>query len=287
MEYIYKQYEVETKKKLTDKKVITISDLHLTNEVTRYELNDLLLKINDILPQYIFILGDIFAFQYLEDAIFKKNILYFLNTLTKIGKTYLVFGNHDYLYKEKQKNFFIEIDKLLNFYQKTNIQVITNNLIEEDDMNIIGYNKFPLYYKDELKDISKLREEINSLMGKINDVLKQEKFSIFLTHSHLDLLKLQIKLLQSMDLILAGHTHNGLVPNFLEGIFPENRGIITAKKLFQRNTRGYIENEDQILIVNGGITKISKSHSTLLGMLNRLYPGEIDIIKVKSLSQKK
>ena len=45
MEYIYKQYEVETQKKLNEKKIVTISDLHLNENITKYELDDLIIKI--------------------------------------------------------------------------------------------------------------------------------------------------------------------------------------------------------------------------------------------------
>lgn len=67
MEYIYKQYEVETQKKLNEKKIVTISDLHLNENITKYELDDLIIKINDLLPEYIFILGDVTSYNHLQN----------------------------------------------------------------------------------------------------------------------------------------------------------------------------------------------------------------------------
>lgn len=282
MEYIYKQYDIETKKNIKDKKIITISDLHFNPNITKYDLDDLILKINDKLPEYIFILGDITTVNNFENIKFKENILYFLKILGTIAKTYLVLGNNDFLYNPKEKYHFINKDKVIEFYRNLNIKLIYNYLVNDDDINIIGFNKFPINYPYELKDTCKLKEEIDELLLKIKSLLENEKYTIFLTHSHLDLLKLEVEFLKKLDLILAGHTHNGLVPNFLEKYFPKNLGIFTCNKFFQNDIRGIMTNNDQTIIVNGGITKISDSHSETLKKLTKsIFPGEIDLINIK------
>ena len=282
MEYIYKQYEIETKKDIRDKKIITISDLHFNPNITKYEIDDLILKINDKLPEYIFILGDITTFNYLEDNKFKEKILYFFKLLGSISKTYLILGNNDFLKNPSEKLHYVNKDKIIDFYSNLNIKLLYNYVVQDNDLNIIGFNKFPINYLYEFKDISKLRHEISELIVKISNLLDNDKYTIFLTHSHLDILKLQLEFFKNIDLILAGHTHNGLVPNFLENIFPKNLGIYTKGKLFPNNVRGMIENDNQIIIVNGGITKISDSHSNTIKTLTKsLYPSEIDLINIK------
>lgn len=282
MEYIYKQYEIETKKDIRDKKIITISDLHFNPNITKYEIDDLILKINDKLPEYIFILGDITTFNYLEDNKFKEKILYFFKLLGSISKTYLILGNNDFLKNPSEKLHYVNKDKIIDFYSNLNIKLLYNYVVQDNDLNIIGFNKLPIHYTYELKDISKLRHEISELIVKISNLLDNDKYTIFLTHSHLDILKLQLEFFKNIDLILAGHTHNGLVPNFLENIFPKNLGIYTKGKLFPNNVRGMIENDNQIIIVNGGITKISDSHSNTIKTLTKsLYPSEIDLINIK------
>ena len=284
MEYIYKQYEIETKKDIKDKKIVTISDLHFNPNITKYEIDDLILKINDKLPEYIFILGDITTFNYLEDNIFKEKILYFFKLLGSISKTYLVLGNHDFLKSPSEKHHYVNKDKISDFYSNLNVKLLYNYLVQDDDLNIIGFNKYPINYLYEFKDISKLRNEITELLEKIKNLLDNDKYTIFLTHSHLDILKLQIEFLKNFDLILAGHTHNGLVPSFLENIFPKNMGIYAKGQLFPNNIRGLIENDKQTIIVNGGITKISDSHSSTIKKLTKsLYPGEIDLINIKKV----
>lgn len=282
MKYIYKQYEIETKKDIKDKKIITISDLHFNPNITKSEIDDLILKINDKLPEYIFLLGDITTFNNLEDNKFKENILYFFKLLGSISKTYLVLGNNDFLKNPSEKLHYVNKDKIIDFYSNLNIKLLYNYVVQDNDLNIIGFNKLPIHYTYELKDIFKLREEISEIVEKIKHLLDNDKYTIFLTHSHLDILKLQLEFFKNIDLILAGHTHNGLVPNFLENIFPKNMGIYTGGKLFQNNIRGMIKNDNQTIIVNGGITKISDSHSSTIKKLTKsLYPGEFDLINIK------
>ncbi|MBQ8472476.1 MAG: metallophosphoesterase [Bacilli bacterium] len=282
MKYIYKQYEIETKKDIKDKKIVTISDLHFNPNITKSEIDDLILKINDKLPEYIFLLGDITTFNNLEDNKFKENILYFFKLLGSISKTYLVLGNNDFLKNPSEKLHYVNKDKIIDFYSNLNIKLLYNYVVQDNDLNIIGFNKLPIHYTYELKDIFKLREEISEIVEKIKHLLDNDKYTIFLTHSHLDILKLQLEFFKNIDLILAGHTHNGLVPNFLENIFPKNMGIYTGGKLFQNNIRGMIKNDNQTIIVNGGITKISDSHSSTIKKLTKsLYPGEFDLINIK------
>jgi len=281
--FITKEYELTTKKEINDKRIVTISDFHFNTDTTILELDKLLIQINDLLPEYIFILGDITPFYNLENQKFKEKLLYFFKLLKDIGKTYLIFGNHDYIMTKEKERFFVSTNKLLDFYDKAKIQTIDNTLIQDDDLNLIGFNKLPTnYHPFELRDINKLRKEIQTLLEKIKNILDDKRYTIFLTHSHLDLMRLEIEFLNSLDLILAGHTHNGLVPNWLEPIFPKTRSIITSQKLFQNQTRGLIKNNQQNIIVNGGMTKISDSHSKFIkNLTNSWYPSEIDLIKVK------
>ena len=283
MEYIYKQYEVETQKKLNEKKIVTISDLHLNENITKYELDDLIIKINDLLPEYIFILGDVTSYNHLQNKNFQKNLLYFLKVLASLAKTYMVFGNHDYLIDSKNKLFFTNLNNLLEFYDKTNVKVLHNYVVEDNDMNIVGFDKLPIYYDLEMKDLSKLKEQVLYLLTKIKSILENQKYTILLTHSHIDFLKLEKDILKVYDLILAGHTHNGLVPNNLERFFRKNQGFVAHKKFFPDNIRGMIKvSNTPPIIVNGGITKIGESHSQIIKTLTKpLFKGEIDYIKIK------
>lgn len=283
MEYIYKQYTIETKKVTDDKRIVTISDLHFNSKTDLNEIDALLLKINDLIPNYIFILGDIFTYNNLENITFQKNILLFFKLLSTIGKSYLIFGNHDQIEIQKKQKYFVNINKLLDFYQNTGIKVINNDLIKVDEFDIIGFNKFLNNYADEFIQSENLKREIIELHAKLKNLLTKDRFTIMLTHSHLDLLKTECQLLKYCDLILAGHTHNGLVPNFLESFISPNKGLFTKGKLFQNNIRGTFIENDQTFIVNGGITKISDNKPKLIKKITKSwYPSEIDLIKINT-----
>ena len=286
MKYINKRYDVISEKPIDETKILTISDLHWDQKLNKNDVDDLIVQINDYLPNYIFLLGDVCTYKSLEDYDFKDTLLYFYKLLALISKTYIVFGNHDYINSDTQKRCFIDVNKLLSFYDKTRIQVLNNEIITENNLNIIGFNKNPETYKYELLDTKDLEQEITSLMEKINNLLNKDYYSILLTHSHLDLLKLKKELLENIDMILSGHTHNGLVPPFLERVFPPNTSIMTGNKFFQKDTRGEFIHDKKVFIVNGGVTKISQFYPKIIQKTAKnIYPGELDIIKIKTLKK--
>ena len=89
--------------------------------------------------------------------------------------------------------------------------------------------------------------------------------------------------LSNFDLILCGHTHNGMVPDFLAKMFKSNEGIIAPnKKLLPETARGKIEkmvkNKKITIIITGGITKLSLKSSKVLNKLNFIYNISINKI---------
>lgn len=285
MNYIIKEYEIPTNKILESKKIVTLSDLHFNQEITYQELDSLLVKIVDLAPNYIFILGDLFTFQETENSIFKMLIINFLNELASMAKTFVIFGNKDIIYSNQFKSFEVNPLAIYDFYDEANVRLLNNEIHQELDLNIVNFQKSYNAYLEEFKKINTLKKEIEDFFLQVDGLLNDNKYSILLTHSHLDLLKTKCEQLKQMDLILAGHTHNALVPNFLENIFPKNRGLITANHFFPKFTRGDISNKGQSIIINGGITKISDAHSPLIKTLTKKwYPGEIDLITLKKMN---
>jgi hypothetical protein len=277
MDYTKKEYNIITDKVNEETKIVTISDLHWNESLQIDDINNLIVNINDILPKYVFILGDLCSFNNFYNHEFKEKFLHFFKLLKSITNTYVIFGNHDYLENELSKKYFLNIEKLIDFYDHLGINVLNNTVFKDNNLNIIGFNKTPINYELEFKNTKKLEEQLKNLLDKINTLLDKEKYTILLTHSHLDLLKLEKDLFEMVDLILSGQTHNGLIPDFLENVFPNTTSI------FFKNTKENIINDKPQIIVNGGITKISDSHSTIIKSLTKsLYKKEIDIINIKN-----
>ena len=77
--------------------------------------------------------------------------------------------------------------------------------------------------------------------------------------------------------------HNGMVHPIMEKVWKGNRGIITpTKKFFSKTalTRGIKTKEEKVLIVSGGITKLSKSSTNFLYHFNDNYPMNIEMINI-------
>ena len=92
-----------------------------------------------------------------------------------------------------------------------------------------------------------------------------------------------LKKLKDYDLLLSGHTHNGMVPDIMSKLFKTNQGIIAPnKKLFPSIARGkierYIGNKKITIIITGGITKLSKKSGKILNKLNFVYNMSINKI---------
>ena len=203
MEIVYKTYASEIEQQMKEHKIATLSNLNLHINTTLGELNDLFLNIYDQLPDYIFLLGNMFPYYYLEDNNFKKNILHLYKLLTVIAKVYVVFGEVDY---KLEDNRLINENYLTDFYQNLGITVLNNKVLDINNILLIGYNRNPSLYSK--SKIITLKDDILEFIKKIEYVLTSDKYKIFLTNSSRDLLKLELDFFKHIDLILASQLPN-------------------------------------------------------------------------------
>ena len=86
-----------------------------------------------------------------------------------------------------------------------------------------------------------------------------------------------IKALKDINLVLCGHTHGGLTPNFLQR-YLKNRIFISPdkKKFFVNNGYGYLPLNNLDIIISSGITKLS--HASKISNLDFLFKPEIVVI---------
>lgn len=247
MEYNYKKYEILTNKNIDETKIITISDLNWDQGLSRSDINDLIVKINDILPKYIFILGNVCSYNNLQNTQFNEKLTYFFNLLSCISKSFIVFGNHDYMLNQNEKGYYTSIDNLLGYYNKSIPYYINNYLTTDDNFEIVGFNKNHLSYDN----LEAAKKELLTLIDKVNNSLDKDKYNILITHYELEKLKLEKELLETFDLILTGTDHKTI-----------------KKKLFnfKNNNQNDMLFKDKVCIKTGGVSK-----------------GEIGFIKIKHL----
>lgn len=264
------------KKDLT---IIHIADIHFninTNAEKLIKVKESIIKLN---PDYLVITGDLVD----EPSITKnkikiKELIKFLTDLSTYTKVLISLGNHD-IFSDNDLVFF----KKLNEFN--NIILLDNDSYQDDYIYIAGLTLPSKYYYnityDESSDI--LLEHIQhhqELISKLPARLPK----VLLIHSPIKLTDEEVlNKLSGYDLILSGHTHAGMVPDFLNKFFKKNTGIIAPnKKWFPEISRGKIEKMRKgkriTIIITGGITKLSLKSSKLLSKLNFVYNISINKI---------
>lgn len=269
-------YNTNTKKDLT---IIHISDIHFNTNTSLSKLNKLTTEIKKNNPDYIMISGDLID----EPKIIKnkykiKELLQFLSNLSEITKIFISLGNHD-IFSPEDLKFFNKLNELKNIY------ILDNDCYKDEFIYISGItlpNNY--YYNITHEESSEVLVKHLTNNRKLISKLPRELPKVILIHSPIKLTNKEVlNKLKEYDLILSGHTHNGMVPGILKSLFPKNKGLIAPNKtLFPEIAKGKIEvNQDNkkiTIIINGAITKLSSKSSKILSKLNIVYPMSINKI---------
>lgn len=262
-------YKIKSK---VNKTIVLISDIHYYSRKDLNKLENIYNKINELKPNYICIAGDfIDEANILDEDLF----VFFLKKLAKICKVVITLGNHDITVKDKDKGYVYN-DKLFTKIRSIrNLYLLDNETKVIDDICFIGLNLgFKYYYDNDNGENSKDFLEAYHLLKKINN----KKYNVLLCHSPLVITEDNvIKALKDINLVLCGHTHGGLTPNFLQR-YLKNRIFISPdkKKFFVNNGYGYLPLNNLDIIISSGITKLS--HASKISNLDFLFKPEIVVI---------
>ena len=192
----------------------------------------------------------------------------FLEKLGNICKVIVILGNHDVEHTEKGiRKYFINENFISKLKKVKNLYLLRNSIYEDELINFIGIEVTYEYYKNNNINF----EKINSTLKKLNN-----KLNVLLIHDPEIILSNKEKInLNNINLILCGHTHGGLMPDFIPG----HRGLISPRKaLFKNNMRGIYKIGKSTLIISTGIVKLSKrSHLT---KLNDIFSSNITTITI-------
>ena len=259
--------------------LIHISDIHFNKYTKEKKLNNIKETIYKSNPDYIVITGDtIDEPSIIKDKVKIKTLLVFLTDIAKTSKVIISLGNHDIFMNEDFK-FFKNLNGLKNIY------ILNNESYLDETIYISGFTLPTSYYYNISKRESKelLLEHLKK-HKKLTTNLPVFIPKVSLIHSPMKLSDKEVlTVLKEYDLLLSGHTHNGMVPKILNHLFKPNQGIISPnKKLFPELARGKLEinafNKKITIIINGGITKLGEKSAGILSKLNFLY--NIDINKI-------
>ncbi len=204
-------------------KVIHISDINFNNkDVTMKKVKKLVKKVNEIRPDIIVFTGSLLNVDITNDE--AKSLIYSLNEMeAKLGK-YTVFGDND-------------DDKSKTILKDSGFIDLSNNydLIYDKDYKPILINGIS---SDQAMDIPKSFAYFDS------ENAQEDIFTITLMHKPDNIDK--VLAFHDTDLVLAGHSLNGLVKlPMLGGVFTYNG----SRKYFKEYTRV----NDTDLFISGGV----------------------------------
>ena len=259
MKLFNKIYNLKNK---VPKEIILISDIHYASKKDIKYLNKLYLKLKELDPEYICIPGDLIDEAYIKD---EDILIEWLEKLSQISKVIYSLGNHENCVNKKKKQFGYNKNLLNKISNIKNLYLLDNNNVEIDNINFIGITIPMKYYLEKEVDDKELKDIFHKLKT------KKRKYNILLCHSPIDICTSNYLKDSNIDLVLCGHMHGGILPRFLRKIF-KNSGIISPeRKLFPRNSYGYIKICDTEVIISSGIMVIRQ--------LRNLFVSEI--VKIK------
>ena len=206
------RYSLSSAKLVSPVRIVMISDLH------RNELDEDNQKLIDMTalesPDLIFVNGDMLEPDYTEreEAAFKS----LLERLNGIAPTFFSAGNHDYpayfyLYELAENELLrgLELSPLVRRLESTGARFLERSYadieINSNALRIGGLYAFT--YKNEVYT-EKQFEAIGSFLSEFTD---GERFSILLSHRPEGFEYSDEADIGGIDLVLSGHTHNGVV----------------------------------------------------------------------------
>jgi len=209
-----------------------------------------------------------------------NELITFFNDISKKVKVIISLGNHDVF--SNYHTFFNKLDKLDNVY------VLDNFCYCDQFIYVCGFTlSRDYYYSNSMgEDIDILLRHLDKHKEMINN-LPKSKIKIALLHSPMKLTDSRVlDKIKEYDLVLSGHMHDGMVPEFLKFLFGNNRGIISPyKKIFPKFARGNLcfklDGREIKMIVTGGVTKLSLKSTKLLSKLNFIYNVGINKIIIQ------
>ncbi|MGB5919940.1 metallophosphoesterase [Arcobacter sp.] len=171
--------------------VVQLSDVHIGGLIDQDFIKNIVLKVNKLNPDAVFITGDLVD----TDIKFARKAVDELKNLKSKYGTYFIVGNHEY---------FHDVEKIIAYLKSINIRVLENENVYIGEENQ-GFNLAGVY------DVFGYKS--NKLAPNINKALKnlEDSPTILLAHQPKYIKELDN---QNIDLVLSGHTHGGQIVPF-------------------------------------------------------------------------
>lgn len=274
------------------KKILTYSDLHLGFK-DRSNIKEVfnIPELSPSLYDYILIPGDIVhSGKILEKPSMQERVLDRLSTLTGNTKTFISLGNHDQCERFGFENWAAYCSKsaISTYNQLPNTKILDiDEKVVEDELEFSAINNSVHYFLDYKEKKEFFEQEYNRRNPKMS--FNEDCFSILLTHDPKSIYRLSkernTSFVPNTDLVVSGHMHNGLTPNFLQGIM-HGKGILSPDyTFFPEIAYGVQEIDETIFLVNGAISSFVE-----FPIVSKIYGVNCTIIELhpkEEIRQKK
>lgn len=185
-----KDYEIVSEKVRQDMRFAAISDLHLGTNMNADKLSGYLDEISAKEIDALFLVGDIFDENTVEDEMRKAAELF--AHVKSIYGTYYVLGNHDPNNYVTDKQYTME--EMCQALSDAGVHVLRDDAVVLDGLNIIGRKDVSLASRQEIKDLTAQ--------------VDLSQFTVLMDHQPLGL---QDNADAGVDLQISGHTHAGQI----------------------------------------------------------------------------
>lgn len=264
--------------------IVNISDIHSNIEA----LKQIVKVLQNIKSDYILMPGDVIDS---SDDYRNEIMINYLKQISDISDTFLSLGNHEMIRSENHIKY-IPFDEYSAFFEElySNSKCVSfingfESIDLDDNITLSAINVPSSYYESkEQKEIAK------KFLESLEPNLNSERFNILLSHSPNWIIsdnKIDISdnFINSMNLILCGHNHGGLMPTCLQDVFKNHYGFVDPyARLFRSNSYGVYNEKDTSVLISNGVTKISETSVApkLKIIFDSIYKPEIDLIHMKT-----
>ena len=223
-ELTYQTIEIKNLKK--DINILFLSDLHISNLISKEKIQNTINLANSTNPDIIVLGGDIIDSY--EDVI--KDKIPLLGELNAKYGVYFVLGNHEFIF-DANKSLEI-VGKFGNI-----TPLVNSSVIIDDNINIIGISDLMG------RKVGYLEPNIEEALKNTNDNLPK----ILISHQPNIINELD----SNVDLILSGHTHGGQVFPFTILAYLKNPFLYGLKTI--NNIQLYISQGSHLAVTYGRI----------------------------------
>lgn len=247
MKVINKKYNLNNN---LNKKIVLISDIHYSGKEDIKSLDYVLENIKKLKPNYICVTGDTLDVSKPNDFNLLKE---WLEKLSKISKIIMVLGNHEFYIDKKNNKYGLDEKNIKEIKNIDNLYFLDNKNIIIDNINFIGLTLPIEHYMFNGERKEGFKKHIKNIKS------NKKYYNVLLCHSPSNICREEIIKDINVDLVLCGHMHGGLTPNFLKPIFKNIGFISPQKKLFPKYSYGNIKIDNKNIIITSGIKVMSKS----------------------------